>query len=305
MMVLLADLAGILSPITRPLTAVLEWLHGSVGISWAWSIVVLTCMVRILLVPLTVKQVKSMQKLQEYAPQLKAIQQKYKGDKQRTNEEVMKFYRENKVNPAASCLPVLFQIPVFIGLYYTLKDFEKNILPNYPGSSLEFLNGLVPNITENVNAHWSGYLLLVIYVGSQLLSTFLMSTTMDRTQRILFLVMPFAFVFFIIRFPVGLMIYWVTTNLWTTGQGIVTRRMFPRTQVALPKKSSRTEPVAKAEPAAAPKTKQPAKAQSKTAKASASSAKAKDGTAATQQAGSGQQPRPVRRRKKKGPRARR
>ena len=153
---ILALLADILGPIERPLTAILEWLHGTVGISWAWSIVVLTVMVRILLVPLTVKQVKSMQRLQEYAPQLKAIQQKYKGDKQRLNEEVMKFYRENKVNPAASCLPVLFQIPVFIALFYALRDFDKKILPHYPESSLEFLHGLVPNITENVNEHWSG-----------------------------------------------------------------------------------------------------------------------------------------------------
>ncbi len=297
-------LAGILTPIERPLTAVLEWLHGTVGISWGWSIVVLTVIVRILLVPLTVKQVKSMQKLQEYAPQLKAIQQKYKGDKQRTNEEVMKFYRENKVNPAASCLPVVFQIPVFIALYYTLKDFEKDVLPNYPGSSLEFLNGLVPNITDNVNAHWSGYLLLVIYVGSQLLSTFLMSATMDRTQRILFLVMPFAFVFFIIRFPVGLMIYWVTTNLWTTGQGIITRRMFPKTQVALPKRSSRTEAAARAEPEPAAKPKRQAHAQGKNTKTAKPAAKTQDGSTA-QASGSGQQPRPVRRRKKKGPRARR
>jgi len=299
--------AGILTPLVKPMTAILEWLHGSIGISWAWSIVVLTVMVRIVLVPLTVKQVKSMQKLQEYAPQLKAIQQKYKGDKQRTNEEVMKFYRENKVNPAASCLPVVFQIPVFIALYYTLKDFEKNILPNYPGSSLEFLNGLVPNITENVNAHWSGYLLLVIYVGSQLLSTFLMSTTMDRTQRILFLIMPFAFVFFIIRFPVGLMIYWVTTNLWTTGQGIVTRRMFPRTQVALPKRTSKTEAAAKDDPGdAKPKRQaQPAAKTSKAAKTTKTTKTAKAAPSAAAKDTSGQPPRPIRRRKKKGPRARR
>ena len=301
-----ALLADILGPIERPLTAILEWLHGTVGISWAWSIVVLTVMVRILLVPLTVKQVKSMQRLQEYAPQLKAIQQKYKGDKQRLNEEVMKFYRENKVNPAASCLPVLFQIPVFIALFYVLRDFDKEVLPQYPESSLAFLNGLVPNITDNVNEHWSGWLLLVIYVGSQLLSTFLMSTTMDKTQRILFLIMPFAFVFFIINFPVGLMIYWVTTNLWTTGQGIVTRRMFPRTVPELPKRSSRTDSKAK-EPApaakGAAKQRRPAKPRPEAPAVQATQGN-KDG--ATQAPGtSGQQARPVRRRKKKGPRARR
>ncbi len=299
----LVVLAGLLSPIEEPLTAILEWLHGSIGISWAWAIVVLTVMVRILLVPLTVKQVKSMQRLQQYAPQLKAIQQKYKGDKQRLNEEVMKFYRENKVNPAASCLPVLFQIPIFIALFYVLRDFDTEVLPSYPNSSLDFLNGIVPNITDNVNEHWSGWLLLVIYVGSQLLSTFLMSTTMDRTQRILFLIMPFAFVFFIINFPVGLMIYWVTTNLWTTGQGLVTRRMFPKTTPELPKRSSRTESKTKPpeEPAkAAGKQRRPAKPRPSPAPA----VQATEGDGAPAQK-TGQQPRPVRRRKKKGPRARR
>jgi YidC/Oxa1 family membrane protein insertase len=297
-------LAGILSPIEEPLTAILEWLHGSVGVSWGWSIVVLTVMVRIVLVPLTVKQVRSMQKLQEYAPELKAIQQKYKGDKQRLNEEVMKFYRENKVNPAASCLPVVFQIPIFIALFYVLRDFEKEVFPKYPDSSLSFLNGIIPNITENVNAHWGGWLLLVIYVGSQLTSTLLMSTTMQRGQRLLFMILPFAFIPFIIRFPVGLMVYWVTTNLWTTGQGIVTRRMIPRTAPVIPKKSSRTEPGTK--PGTKPVTTAPKRKQPATKAKTAPKSPPKPAPAAGDGAqGEAPQPRPVRRRKKKGPRARR
>ena len=163
---LLAALA-ILEPIERPLTAILEWLHATIGLSWAWAIIVLTLIVRIALVPLTVKQIRSMQHLQQHAPELKAIQQKYKGDRQRMNEEVMKFYRENQINPAASCLPVLIQIPIFIALYYTLRGFEKNVFPKYPNSDLGWLN-IVPNITDNITAHWSGWLLVAIYVGSQL-----------------------------------------------------------------------------------------------------------------------------------------
>ncbi|MCC6224343.1 MAG: YidC/Oxa1 family membrane protein insertase [Thermoleophilia bacterium] len=286
----MTPLAGVLEPIEAPLSAVLEWLHASIGISWAWAIVVLTVIVRIVLVPLTVKQIRSMQRLQQYAPELKALQQKYKGDKQRLNEEVMKFYRENKVNPAASCLPVVFQIPIFISLFYVLRDFEKEVFPQYPGSSLDFLNGVVPSITAPVNEHWSGWMLLVVYVGSQLASTLLMSSTMDKTQRLLFLLMPFAFVIFIIRFPVGLMVYWVTTNLWTAGQGIVTRRAYPRTPVALPKRTSRTEPGAKP----------PAKAPAKKA-----APKAKPAAAAAPDGAAGPGPRPVRRRKKRNPRARR
>jgi YidC/Oxa1 family membrane protein insertase len=284
-------LAGILSPIEEPLTDVLEWLHGSIGLTWAWAIVALTVMVRIILLPLAIKQIRSMQKLQQHAPELKALQEKYKGDKQRLNEEVMKFYRENKVNPAASCLPILFQIPIFISLFYVLRDFEKDV---YPASTLDFLNGLVPNITANVNDYWSGWLLLAVYVGSQVTSFLLMSTAVQsRAQKVLFLVLPFVFIPFIINFPVGLMIYWVTTNLWTTGQGIVTRRMFPRVPVELPKRTSRTPPkdddstgngARKSPP---PKPRPPAKAKP---------AAQPDGAA---------QPRPVRRRKKKSTRSRR
>jgi YidC/Oxa1 family membrane protein insertase len=287
-------LAGILSPIEDILTSILEWLHASAGISWAWAIVVLTVMVRIVLVPLTIKQIRSMQRLQQYAPELKALQQKYKGDKQRLNEEVMKFYRENKVNPAASCLPIVLQIPIFFSLFYVLRGFEKEVFVNYPDSSLAFLNGVVPNITDKVNEHWSGWVLLVIYVGSQLASTLLMSTTMDKKQRMLFMVVPFAVIPFVVNFPVGLMIYWVTTNLWTAGQGLVTRRLIPRTAPVPQKRTSRTPPQA-ARAAAPGKPAAPPKAvPAKTAQAPAEAAG--DGTAPV---------RHVRRRKKKGPRSRR
>ena len=92
-----------LTPIENVLTALLEWLHASVGLTWAWSIIVLTLIVRMVILPLTIKQIRSMQRLQIHAPELKAIQQKYKHDKPKMNEEVMKFYRENNVNPLASC----------------------------------------------------------------------------------------------------------------------------------------------------------------------------------------------------------
>jgi YidC/Oxa1 family membrane protein insertase len=158
------------------------------------------------------------------------------------NEEVMKFYRENKINPAASCLPILVQIPIFISLYYVLKDFERDVFPDYPGSDLGWL-GVVPNITANITDHWSGWVLVVIYVASQISSTYFMSTTMDPRQRWLFMALPLVFVLFIVNanFPVGLLLYWVTTNLWTVGQGLVTRRLMPKPQPP-PKRSSRTPP---------------------------------------------------------------
>ena len=163
-------------PIEDLLTNLLEWFHGTVGLSWAWSIVALVVLVRVLLVPVTVRQIHSMQNLQAHAPEME-IQQRWKHDKQRQNEELMKFYRENKINPASSCLPIVLQIPIFIALFYVLRDFEKEIFPNFPASSLEFL-GLV-DITEPTIDGW-GPLLLVVYVASQLTSSYYMSTSMQR-----------------------------------------------------------------------------------------------------------------------------
>jgi YidC/Oxa1 family membrane protein insertase len=272
-----------LTPIENILTSLLEWLHASIGLPWAWAIIVLTLMVRMVILPLTIKQIRSMQRLQVHAPELKAIQQKYKNDRQRMNEEVMKFYRENNVNPLASCLPIVLQLPVFFALFFVLRDFEKEVFPNYPDSDLGWL-GIVPNITWNINEHWSGWLLLVVYVASQLASTYFMSTTMDPRQRYIFFALPFLFVFFVINFPIGLMLYWSTTNLWTVGQGLITRRLVPKPQPP-PKRTSRTPP--KAPPAGD----------------GGAQATAGD-EAAAKPAGSGQQ-RVRRRKKKKSPRARR
>ena len=242
-------IGGLLSPIEDPLEDLLVWLHETIGLSWGWAIVVLVVLVRILLVPLAVKQIRSMQRLQRYAPQLKALQKKYKGDKQKLNEEVMKFYREKKVNPAASCLPILPQIPIFIALFFVLREFDEDVIdPRFPDSDLSFVR-IVPDITAKLLDHWSGVLLLVIYVISQLASGLLAlratpatDARQARLQKIMFTVLPFVIIPFAIRFPVGLMIYWVTTNLWTAGQGITTRRFIPRPDYgdAPPKRSSRT-----------------------------------------------------------------
>jgi len=230
-----------LRPLEHFLQRVLVWLHETVGFSWAWSIVVLTVLVRVLLVPITVRQIHSMQNLQAHAPEMKAIQQKWKHDKQRQNEELMKFYKDNKINPAASCLPIVLQIPIFISLFYVLRHFDERVLPLY-GGSVDWLH--LVDITQSVKGGW-GPLLLVIYVASQLSSSYFMSTTMQGAQRILLMVLPVLFVPFILNFPAGLMLYWLTTNLWTTGQGLVTRRLMPKP--ATPEKRTSRTP-AKDEP---------------------------------------------------------
>ena len=229
--------ASPLTPLEHILRSVLDWLHQSVGLPWAWSIVVLTILVRIVLVPLMVRQIHSMQSLQVHAPEMKALQQKWKHDRARQNEELMKFYRENKINPAASCLPMVAQIPVFFSLYLVLRHFERHV-PTGDHSTLRWLD--LVNITEPVRHGW-GPLLLVIYVVSQLTSSWYMSTAMQGAQRWMLMVLPVAFVPFLINFPSGLMIYWLTTNLWTTGQGVITRRMIPKPEPP-PKRSSRTAP---------------------------------------------------------------
>jgi YidC/Oxa1 family membrane protein insertase len=241
--------AGILTPLENLLTWVLTHLHDTVGLTWAWSIVGLVVIVRMLLVPLTVRQIHSMQNLQAHAPEMKAIQQKYKHDKQKMNAEMMAFYKENQINPAASCLPMLAQFPVFIGLFFVLKDFEKEIInsASVPASQLEWLH--LVNITEDTKVGW-GPLLIVLYAASQLTSSYLMSQNMQPAQRVMLLVLPIAFIPFVLNFPAGLMIYWLTTNLWTTGQGLITRRLTPKPQPP-PKKSSRTPPKTEVEAAAA------------------------------------------------------
>src|SRR5579871_4516829 len=245
---------------------VLNFFHSSLSLPWAWAIVATTVVVRMILVPLVIRQLHSMQSLQQHAPEMKRIQQKYKHDKQKQNEELMKFYREHKINPAASCLPMLLQIPVFLSLYYTLRHFATNFLcltpatrvliPSGPNkgqlnaaceaivhhTNLSFLH-FVPSIADSTTAHWGGYALLVIYVASQMASGLFMAPTAQRSQRIIFMVMPLVFVFVIARFPAGLVLYWVTTNLWTVGQGLITRRLVQRTPApTAEKRSSRTPP---------------------------------------------------------------
>jgi YidC/Oxa1 family membrane protein insertase len=221
--------ANILQPLIDVFESVLIFFHDNVGLSWGFAIVALTVTVRALLLPLTLKQVKSMRGLQLIAPEMKKLQEKYKEDRQRLNQEMMKLYQEHQVNPFGSCLPLLLQMPVFIALFYMLRaDLRVDICQQsakpcdqvIPGSADWFF---IPDITDTATG---GVLvvLLLLYIGSQLVSGVLMSVTADRNQRLLIIALPFVFVPFIIGFPAGLLLYWITTNLWTVGQQTVIRK---------------------------------------------------------------------------------
>lgn len=245
-------LANIFQPLIDVFEEVLIFFHDTVGFGWGFSIVALTIVVRALLLPLTLKQFKSMRALQVLAPEIKKLQMKYQDDKQRLNQEMMKFYQENKVNPFGSCLPVVAQLPVFLSLFYMLQDDLRidicgqsakpcGELPTADGSE-SFL--FIPDITDSATG---GVLiaLIVLYVGSQLVSSLLMSVTADRNQKIIMFALPFVFVIFILNFPAGLIVYWITTNIWTIGQQAIVRRTLgppPDTRAAM-EEAKLTKPV--------------------------------------------------------------
>jgi YidC/Oxa1 family membrane protein insertase len=185
-----------------------------------------------------------MQKLERLTPEMKRIQAKYKEDKQRQQQEVMKLYQEHGVNPFASCLPLVAQLPVFIGLYYMLRtSLRADICPQIQrahqhisatahisnahtvpcgshGASFLFIHDLTAKATGATLV-----VLIVLYVGSQLASQLLMATPqMDKTQRNMMMLLPLVFVFIIIGLPAGVLVYWITTNIWTMGQQYVIRR---------------------------------------------------------------------------------
>lgn len=223
------NLSNIFQPLIDVFKWILEFFHDHVGLSWGFSIVALTVVVRLVLLPLTIKQFKSMQRLAKLQPELKKIQEQHKGDPERRNKEMMRFYKENKVNPFASCLPLLAQLPVFLSLFYMLRSDLKHEIcpgknPKLPcGETPESHFLFIPDLTNNA-VGWVLVALIVLYVASQLLSTMLSSATTDRNQKILMYGLPLLFVPIIWDFPAGLLVYWITTNIWTIGQQAVIRR---------------------------------------------------------------------------------
>jgi YidC/Oxa1 family membrane protein insertase len=215
-------IANVLQPLIDVAEAILKFWHDDVGLSWGGAIIGLTVVVRLAILPLTFKQVRSMQELQRLQPEMKRLQERYKGDRERLNQEMMKLYQEHKVNPLGSCLPILLQLPFFISLFYLLRgdEFQQDIKGE---ESFLFIDNLAEPATGGTLV-----VLIVLYVATQLISGLVSTVTADPTQRRIMLALPFVFVIFIINFNAGLIVYWITTNCWTIGQQLLVRKLFPK-----------------------------------------------------------------------------
>jgi YidC/Oxa1 family membrane protein insertase len=234
--------ANILQPLIDVANGVLQFFHDNAGLSWGASIIALTIVTRALLIPLTYKSLKGMRALQALQPQIKEIQAKYKNDKQRMQQETMRFYQENKVNPFASCIPLLAQFPVFITLFYVLRHELPDDIGCTAGHCADKASFLfIPDLTAKATG---GVLiaLLVLYVGTQLVSGIVMSVTADKSQRTMMFLLPFIFVPFVINFPAGLVVYWITTNFWTIGQQYTIQRLIPPPHLATVEEKAAAKP---------------------------------------------------------------
>lgn len=211
--------------------------------AWGWAIILLTLIVRIALLPLAIKQTRSMRAMQALAPQLKEIQKKYKVDRellrkdpeqykakrQKLNEEQMALYQREGVNPAASCLPLLLQAPIFLALFWTLQYAGRGS-GGLNGAEFYFFTAVGDGGLEMIvrNAGWPGWLLIVLMSGTMFWSqkqmmarnaaTQAADNPMAQQQKILLYVMPVFLAFISFNFPLGILLYWVTTNFWQVAQ---------------------------------------------------------------------------------------
>jgi YidC/Oxa1 family membrane protein insertase len=217
-------LANILQPLQDAAESVILYLHDDIGLSWGFAIVGLTFITRILILPLSIKQISSMRHLQQHAPELKALQEKYKDDKERLQREMMAFYRENKINPLASCWPLLLQLPVFFALFQLLRSASfTDDVQSAPPVSFGFITDLTLKATGA-----ELIVLIVLFIATQLGAGLVMSARVqDRNQRLLMFGLPIVFAPFIATQPAGLGVYWISTNVWTLGQQWVVHTFFP------------------------------------------------------------------------------
>src|SRR3954465_9875923 len=219
-------LANILQPLIDLNEGILRFWHNTVGLGWGPSIIGLTIIIRLAILPLTFKQVRSMQEMQRFSPEIQRIRERYKEDKTRQNEELMKLYQEHGFNPLGSCLPLVLQLPFFFGLYQTLRS-QHFIDQVHATTGGHFL--IIPDITEPLKGDTAALIvMIVLYVGSQLASSYVSSLNVqDKNQRRLLFIFPFVFVPVVINFEAGLLLYWVTTNVFTVSQQLAIRKFLP------------------------------------------------------------------------------
>lgn len=234
--------ASILQPLEDAAEAILDFFHNDAGLTWGTSIIAMTVLVRALLIPLTYKQIKGMRAMQALQPQLKQLQEKYKNDKQRMQQEMMSFYRENKINPLASCLPLLLQLPIFFALYRLLRgdQFASDVEASGEQSWL-FITSVIdkPHGAETVA-------LVVLFIASSALSqivTMRSSPTAAGSQQYMLLGVFSLMGFFLVpSFPAGLSLYWITTNFWTVLQSAAAARLIPAPNVLTLEEQAEAKP---------------------------------------------------------------
>src|SRR5688500_6697506 len=245
-------IANVLQPLVDACQWILEFWHDLIDSgdtltgSWGIAIILMTFTVRLAILPLTFKGVKSMQRLQTLQPAIKQIQERYKDDKQRMNQEVMAFYQREKVNPLGSCFPLLLQIPFFIALFYLLRSdaFQSDIADNQGFLAID-------NLAEKVTDPVLLGVLIVLYIGTQLAASAVTAISADPMQRRIMFGLPFVFVIFIINFEAGLLGYLITTNAWTIGQQLLVRKLYPKPEPLDPRDAVPESKPARGKPAGA------------------------------------------------------
>ena len=198
-------LGRVFGPLTTLISEVLESFH-SLGAPWWLSIVFLTVLVRAVLFPLTIRQVKNMRAMQELKPELDSIKAKYKNDPRKQQEATMELYKERRVKPLAGFLPVLVQVPVFITMYQVIRNHEETF-PSFASGGLLWFTDLT---------RADPYFILPVLSASILVAAGRISSrNVDPRQRRMMQLLPLAFTAFLVRFPAGLFVYWLTSNTVT------------------------------------------------------------------------------------------
>lgn len=202
---------GFFQPLSKPLMVVLKFFYGFIG-NFGFSIILLTVCIKLIFWPLTQKSYKSMKGMQKLQPEMKKMREKHGKDKQKLNQEMMSFYKENKVNPLGGCLPMLIQIPVFFALYRVLLG------------SIELRHAPFMLWITDLSAKDPYYVTPLIMGVTMFLQQKMTPTNMDPTQEKIMLMMPVVFTFMFLNFPAGLVLYWLTNNLLTILQQYLIRR---------------------------------------------------------------------------------